>query len=224
LHFSFSDWTIRVTAVVQDDTESRSDAQNDSSTSLVEIYHVHRNILAIGERRSGYFGNLFHYGIDDGDHCTNVELSPQAALFFPDLLDYMYHSRAFCVSTRNAIALLFLSQAFQIHRLQDLVESFIEGDINLLNFGYYMSEALYYSDEKMAMKIMDKYGKEVLQFCGNYQQLSNILRAPLCSTAKKAKETCRDAWTFLTGAPRGLVTPIMERVRNQKLPSLAKLR
>ena len=126
------------------------------------------------------------------------------------------------MSTRNAIALLFLSQAFQIHRLQEIVETFIEGDINLLNFGYYMSEALYYSDENMALKVMDKCGKEVLQFCGKYHQLSNLLRAPLHSTANKAMEKCRNAWMFLTGAPKVLVSPVMERIKGRKLPSLPK--
>ena len=95
----------------------------------METYHVHRNILAIGERRSGYFANLFHYGIDDGDHCTNIELSPRAATYFPDLLDYMYESKAFVLTTRNAVSLLFLAQAFQVASLQNKAEDFIEKDI-----------------------------------------------------------------------------------------------
>jgi BTB/POZ domain len=183
-----------------------------------ETYHVHRNILAIGSRRSVYFGNLFHYGIDDGDHSTNVELNERAASFFPDLLDYMYGSTAFAICTRNAVALLFLSQAFQLPTLQQLVERFIERDVCLFNFGCYLSDALYYSDETMAMKVMDKCGNEVLQFCGNNQTLSTILRAPLSSTAIKTKQKIQETWSFFTGASEALAAPAFAVVKRRSFP------
>lgn len=186
-----------------------------SEEAATEMYHVHRNILAIGSRRTGYFANLFHYGIDDGDHSTNIELSERAASFFPDLLDYMYASKAFAISTENAVSLLFLSQAFQMPMLQRQVETFIESDIGLSNIGSYLSDALYYSDEKMVMTVMEKCGKEILQFCGNNQNLSRILRAPLSSTALKTKEKIQDTWTFFTGASKALAVPAIAGVNRR---------
>ncbi|KAG7348349.1 BTB/POZ domain containing protein [Nitzschia inconspicua] len=206
--YNFSDWTIRV----------EGKAENICSNDSIETYHVHRNILAIGPRRSGYFANLFHYGIDDGDRCTHVELNERVASFFPDFLDYMYASKAFTIATRNSIALLFLSESFQVTSLHQQVERFIESDINLVNFGWYMTEALYYSDEAMAMKVMDKCGNEVLQFCGNNQNLSRLLRTPLSSTTSKAREKVQDAWTFLTGASTALVAPAIAGVRRRPFP------
>jgi hypothetical protein len=183
----------------------------------MDTYHVHRNILAIGERRSGYFANLFHYGIDDGDHCTNVELSPRAATYFPDLLDYMYESKAFEITTRNAVALAFLAQAFQVTSLQKKVEDFIERDIRLANFGWYMSDALYFSDERLAFKAMDAYGKEVLELCSSCNRtISKILTAPISSSVSKAEEKCKHAWTFLTNAPKALVSSIRKSPKMNK--------
>lgn len=201
---SFSDWTIRVQF-------------NAIQEGSVDIYHVHRNILAIGRRRSGYFANLFHYGIDDGNHCTNLELNERAASSFPDLLDYLYASKAFAVVTANAVALLFLSQAFQITSLQEYVEQFIESDIGFANFGCYLSDALYYSDEAMAMKVIDKCGNEVLQFCGNHQHLTRILRTLLSSTATKAQEKVQETWSFLTGASKALSTPAISGLTRRTL-------
>jgi hypothetical protein len=189
-------------------TEKQHDIMDEFVT--METYHVHRNILAIGERRSGYFANLFHYGIDDGDHCTNVELSARAATYFPDLLDYMYDSKAFTITTQNAAALLFLAQAFQVTSLQSKAEEFIERDIRLANFGCYMSDALYFSDEKLAFRAMDAYGKEVLELCSSNQTISKILRAPISSSVSKAEEKCKTAWTFLTGVPKAFASSMQQ--------------
>jgi hypothetical protein len=183
---------------------NNANSSNDDWMTPIEIYHVHRNILALGSRRSAYFATLFHYQIDDGHHCTNIELNARAASFFPDLLDYLYASEAFAISTTNAVALLFLSQTFQMAALQNQVEQFIESDINMTNFGIYLSDALYFSDERMAMKVMDRWsGNEVLlQLYGNNQNLMRIFTAPIDSTTNKAMQKIQATWTFLTSASK----------------------
>ena len=178
----------------------KSKATTDESD---KTYHVHRNILAIGERRSGYFANLLHYGIDDGNKCSSLELSSRAVAFFPDLLDYMYSSKAFAISTTNAIPLLFLSQVFQVVSLEASVKTFIDTDIKLYNFGYYMSDALYFSDETIALKVIDTCEKEAMMLFNNGNQnadlaLSKILKAPLLSSVTKADKLCQGVWSFLT--------------------------
>mmetsp|Transcript_3662 Transcript_3662/g.6470 ORF Transcript_3662/g.6470 Transcript_3662/m.6470 type:complete len:221 (-) Transcript_3662:360-1022(-) len=106
--YNFSDWKLQV--IIQEnpagtnngDGDNDNDSDNSSTQSFHEkTYNVHRNILAIGERRSGYFANLLHYGIDDGNQCSRIELASRAAACFPDLLDYMYSSKAFAITTKK---------------------------------------------------------------------------------------------------------------------------
>lgn len=201
--FSFSDWKLRV--VIQRNPENKNANINDSSFKCTEkIYHVHRNVLAIGERRSGYFANLLHYGIDDGNNCSHVELSQRAAEHFPDLLDFMYSSRAFLVTTRNSIPLLFLSQAFQVVTLEGLVQRFIDNDIKLMNFGYYMSDALYFSDETIALKVIDTCEKEAMSLFSHENPtiqfgVSKIFEVPfLLSSVARGEKKVRTFWSFLS--------------------------
>jgi BTB/POZ domain len=176
---------------------------NQSHCPLVDIYHVHRNILAIGERRSAYFANLFHYGIDDGDHCTNVELSSRAAAYFPELLDYMYSSHAFSLATRNAVALLFLAQSFNVLSLQSNIFEFIERDIRPYNFGYYMSEGLFFCEERITLKAVETCEREVMRMCSD-TQLFSVLRSPLSASVASAEEKIQCAWVLVTRLPETL--------------------
>lgn len=190
---SFSDWKIHVSV-------KRTECSQ-SLCASVDTYHVHRNILAIGERRSAYFANLFHYGVDDGDQCTRVELSSRAAAYFPELLDYIYSSQAFSIATRNAVALLFLAQAFKVSSIRSQVQAFIESDVRLNNFGYYMSEAIHFSDDMVALKVMDACGSEVLQMCFD-SSLSRILRSSFAASVSKAEETFLSTWDLFARFPR----------------------
>jgi hypothetical protein len=197
----------------------------------VDVYHVHRTVLAIGRRRSAYFANLFHYDVDDdgGGHCTRVELSGGAAEHFPDLLDYVYSSQAFAVTARNAVALLFLARAFQVQSLQIEVQDFIESDVRLDNFGLYLSEALYFAEEGVAHMVMDRCGREILLRMGSDPTLLSrtLMYPPLLS----ATFTCLDekieaAWGNLRRLhrtvlpPRGLIGDLAawrrERSANKK--------
>ena len=198
--FSFSDWKLQIT--IQDDPEINGIVQN-SSSSIDKTYYVHRNIIAIGERRSGYFANLLHYGIDDGDRCFNIELSSRAVDYFPDLLDFMYSSKAFELTRRNAIALLFLSQAFQVSALEIKVKSFIDEDIKLCNFAHYLSEALYFSDETIALKVIETCEKEAMSLMNDATpsldlKLVKILRVPFLFTVIKAETFYNNISSFLS--------------------------
>uniref|UniRef100_A0A6U9XWS4 BTB domain-containing protein n=1 Tax=Pseudo-nitzschia australis TaxID=44445 RepID=A0A6U9XWS4_9STRA len=219
--YNFSDWKLQV--IIQEnpagtnngDGDNDNDSDNSSTQSFHEkTYNVHRNILAIGERRSGYFANLLHYGIDDGNQCSRIELASRAAACFPDLLDYMYSSKAFAITTKNAIALFFLSQAFQVVSLEAKTKTFIDKDIQLFNLGCYLSDALYFSEEKIALKAIDTCEKEVMSLL-NYNNsnannnnsnanarvgLLKILRVPLLSSVSVlgAEQRCKSVWSFLS--------------------------
>jgi hypothetical protein len=211
---SFSDWKIRI-KIQNNRSKKEVDEYSPDDSFVDRTYNVHRNILAIGERRSGYFANLLHYGIDDGNSRSDIELSSRAATYFPDLLDFMYSSKAFDITTRNAIALLFLSQAFQVVSLETQVEKFIHEDIKLYNFGYYMSDALYFSDETIALKVIDTCEKEAMLLFNspNNRALSSILNVPILSSVLKVEEKCKDIWSFLTQEKRSLQGQIFAKLQ-----------
>ena len=202
--FSFSDWKLQVK--IRDNIAKKVDVNNivqNASASMEKTYHVHRSILAIGERRSGYFANLLHYGIDDGNRCSSIEISRRAADCFPDLLDFMYSSKAFGIKARNAVPLLFLSQAFQVVALERRVKSFIEKDIKLNNFGYYMSDALYFSDESMAVKVINTCEQEAMSLMNDATPsvelgLGKMLKVPLLTSAIRAERFCQSIWSLVT--------------------------
>lgn len=209
--------------------ESNINQNPHSSASVDKIYYVHRNILAIGERRSGYFANLLHYRIDDGNRCSTIELSSRAADCFPDLLDYMYSSRAFEITTQNAMALLFLSQSFQVTALECKVKSFIEKDIKLNNFGYYMSDALHFSDEGIAVKIISTCEQEALSLMKGVASnvdvgLGKLLKAPLLSSITRAETFCSGIWSFLTWEkpPIEIQKKAIQKLLSQKYPTTSK--
>jgi BTB/POZ domain len=180
---------------------------NDDTDDNVSTYFVHRNILAFGERRSEYFSSLFHYAIDDGDRCTNIEIATRAADHFPQLLDYMYRSRGFIISTTNAVPLLFLAQSLKVGSLLQLVEEFLDKDVRkLYNFGTYLSDALYFSDPRIVGRVRDTGGKEVLQLtlCGSNGTLAQLLVSPLSSSASRLGVQCQTMWFFLTRFPKRL--------------------
>eukprot|EP00536_Pseudo-nitzschia_multiseries_P011878 jgi/Psemu1/326626/estExt_fgenesh1_pg.C_4300005 len=201
--YNFSDWKLQV--IIRENPEENTDTNVDrrgDNTSVLfqeKIYNVHRNILAIGERRSGYFANLLHYRIDDGNQCSRIELSSRAAAHFPDLLDYIYSSRAFAIRTRNAIALLFLAQAFQVVSLEVEVKSFIDKDIQLFNFGYYLSDALYFSEETVALKAIHTCEEGVMSLLNRNNNaeasidlgLYKIIKVPLLSSLQGAEKNAK---------------------------------
>jgi hypothetical protein len=128
----------------------------------------------------------------------------------------MYGSRAFSITTRNAIALLFLSQVFQVMSLQVEVEEFIEKDVKLSNFGHYMSETLFFNNEKVALKVLDTCEDEVMQLCSNQQGLSWMLKGLIASSVLNIEEKGKNAWSFLMCVPKAIAAPIA------RLPGLQK--
>ena len=185
-----------------------SSMKSEKTPESISTYFVHRNILALGQRRSSYFSTLFHYGIDDGDRCTNIELSSRAADHFPDLLDYMYFSRAFAVTTNNAVPLMFLAQSLQVKSLLRIVEDFLEDDVRkIFNFGKYLSDALYFSDPRIVGCIRDTGGKEVrkLTLTTPKGSFGSLLKSCLSTSAAHFRCQAKDMWFFVSRFPERFV-------------------
>eukprot|EP00978_Attheya_sp_CCMP212_P027066 scaffold90216_cov53-Attheya_sp.AAC.3 len=139
---SLSDWTIVIVR-----------KSHDSNTIT---YHVHKNILAIGPRKSEYFARLFKIdkGVSESTTSTStITLEDSAVDAFPLMLDYMYSLIDYLEddSTAQATALRYLSRYFCIRKLYEHVTEFIQEDLRLVTATTYLLEADIYRDEKIAM-------------------------------------------------------------------------
>jgi hypothetical protein len=184
--FSFSDWRIQV--------------YSKNTNNTMEVFHVHRAVLAFGKRRSGYFGHLFHYAIGNESPVTILELNERAAAAFGEFLDYMYSSRAFVLRTNNAVALSFLAQCFMVPELQTDVDAFIRADLSLSNVGTYMSQAIYFQDSATSCRVVDKCVEEALQALVSATSQVSPSRSML-----SLEERHEPMWRFLTRFPKVVV-------------------
>ena len=95
------------------------------------------------------------------------------------------------------------------------MEKFLHDDIKLSNFGYYMSDALYFSDETIALQVLDTCEKEALLLLNspNIPLSSIILNVPILSSVRKVEEKCQDIWLFLTQEKRSLHEQIFTKLQ-----------
>ena len=124
---SFSDWTIEV-----------SDINNNGESNSKKTYHVHKNILGLGPKKSGYFEAILKSG-QFSESCNStsvVELPSDIAACFPDFLDYMYAQPSECkciINRENRRALQYLAKYFLVPKLTSAIHGFIEQDIQNLD-------------------------------------------------------------------------------------------
>mmetsp|Transcript_3118 Transcript_3118/g.4539 ORF Transcript_3118/g.4539 Transcript_3118/m.4539 type:complete len:326 (-) Transcript_3118:249-1226(-) len=121
----------------------------------VTSYHVHRNILAVGPRRSEYFVRLFQSDTEVTEHKTgksSIQLEEPAACAFPLMLDYMYNQSEnleSVLTTENAISMRFLASYFGVEALFDDVNKFIQKDLIYKTAPAYVTYADFHHDEKV---------------------------------------------------------------------------
>uniref|UniRef100_A0A7S4W3D4 BTB domain-containing protein n=1 Tax=Ditylum brightwellii TaxID=49249 RepID=A0A7S4W3D4_9STRA len=143
---NLSDWTIVV-------TEGGGLGGTCAGTSTsASHYHVHKNILAVGPRKSEYFSHLFLSTtsfVESNNSRSTIELEPSAAAAFPIMLDYVYNIGNLELSTEHAIALRHLSKYFGIHKLFVEVANFIRRDLTAETATFYLKEASLYCDDKV---------------------------------------------------------------------------
>lgn len=170
---SFSDWTIEIyvpppatnaTATANATANTATNAGNDrirSSGRLHGIYHVHKNILALGPKKSEYFEHLFRSTnfSESQEKISRIELIELAALSFPIMLDYFYRfSEDFQVDHKNSAALYHLGEYFGVPSLCALVDSFWQNPV-------LSSDQLGVLYEHAEIFGMEKLGNIVLQAC-----------------------------------------------------------
>jgi BTB/POZ domain len=137
-------------------------------------YHVHRNKLACGRRRSLFFLQLFqknymqHRQSKDQSNYEHhnskcrLYMSNNAAKVFPDFLKYMYSIRddaaAQIITEEVVVALHFLAKVLQVPCLRDDTERFYKKNLSVLNCYKYHHLAYSLADEE----IMEEVTKTVL--------------------------------------------------------------
>jgi len=115
---SLSDWTIEIVVNGQPNA----------------TYHVHKQNLVVGPRKSDYFVKLFAEGgrqFAEAENCTSrIELEELAAGYFPQILDYLYlPERKLSFDTNNAAALYSMAKYFGIRLLRYEAKQFWQVDI-----------------------------------------------------------------------------------------------
>lgn len=130
---SFSDWTVEI--LVNGTIHGR--------------YHVHKAILAVGTKKSGYFAKLFgHHFQESKVNTSQIGLESLAADAFPFMLDYLYSNfDDLQLTNENATALHFLGQYFEIPDLCSKAEQFRRGNLDPINCAMYYNHAKIFHDE-----------------------------------------------------------------------------
>ena len=184
---SLSDWEIIIEIINDDDgnaDDNDQDTSTTSSSSSSKTYHVHRNVLAVGARRSDYFARLFQQTtsgsgnfLESKSNKSIIRLHQIAASAFPILLDYMYYpERKLQIVENNATSLHYLGEYFAMRLLRYDAKQFYMKSINLRNCYTYYEHALLLHDEKV------KHAVAKLLLCseniGKLTKESKILTLP----------------------------------------------
>ena len=153
---SHSDWTIEIAT-----------NDEDQKPKVVE-YHVHKAILTVGARKSGYFERICREDAEFQEcatHSSRIELEKIAADTFPAMLDYLYQKNSlvqFRIGTQSATALHFLGQYLDIRALRWEALQFIKKDMSLSNCHDYYSHACILNNKKILGIAVELCAK---QFC-----------------------------------------------------------
>ena len=135
---SLSDWTILV---------------SNRETRETTPYHVHRNVLAVGPKKSEYFVRFFlsHDRLHKEGKSTEIWFDSVAADAMPQLLDYMYApDGTLDISTECAVGLRHLAQFFGMRGLHKKVMAYITLDLTMYNIKTYYQHTVRVDDTKVS--------------------------------------------------------------------------
>lgn len=114
-----------------------------------QIYHVHKQIIAVGPHRSKFFAeHLNSTEVAPGENvCIAIKLDYEGSSVVPQVLDYMYsQNTALEISNENSVAFHYVSRAFEIPTLGKEIMKFIDEDLSLENVADYIIDGGYYRD------------------------------------------------------------------------------
>ena len=165
---SHSDWKIEIIVTTfseslessssssssNDDGKKKDDGTNNGkqNRSRIDVYHIHRHMVAVGSKKCEYFSRLFKSSFFEASNSTSrIELDETAANAFPIFLDYMYCplEQELKITTENATALHYLGKYFENRRLRWLVKRFVSNDISIETCSIYYAYAKSFHDDKI---------------------------------------------------------------------------
>lgn len=140
---SFSDWTIEVLS------------ENEAN---LKIYHVHRNIIAVGPGRSEYFVRLLlghpQQFMEQDNRTSRFTLHPLAASVFSVMLDFMC-GKPVKINTQSAVPLAHLAVYFDVRHLRYEVKMFWTTNLTLETATTYYEHARIFGHDKIHQAIVN---------------------------------------------------------------------
>ena len=159
---SLSDWTIKVF---------------NKETRQAQAYHVHKNVLAVGPRKSEYFVRYFlsHDNVNSSQKSTDIWLERVSADCMPFFLDYIYSTEGkLVINTGNAVGMRHLAQYFGNRILHQKVMKFILSDLSMENVLTYYQDSLTVDDEKVTEITAQKCAENILSIDKKNEMLVHI--------------------------------------------------
>lgn len=129
------------------------------SEQVATCYSVHRSVLSVGAKTSGYFVRIFQNEnfAESRTKVSYIELHELAARAFPAMLDYLYSpSDALDIAHDNAAALHHLGQYFGIASLRKRARQFWKDSMTIAQCGTYYGHAKIFQDDKLVQAVVKK--------------------------------------------------------------------
>mmetsp|Transcript_26677 Transcript_26677/g.63604 ORF Transcript_26677/g.63604 Transcript_26677/m.63604 type:complete len:1359 (+) Transcript_26677:15-4091(+) len=122
-------------------------------TGSVTTYNIHKQIVAVGPRRSEFLDDLFLLSHPS----YRLSLDDRSCSLIPQILDFMYcRDYRIHLTTENAPSLRQLGKIFKIIPLVVRIADFILEDMVTDNIGTYVSDSCFYSDTNLKAVIVDR--------------------------------------------------------------------
>lgn len=132
----------------------------------IDTYNIHKAIVITGPRKCmALESQLQSMMMEDGKATfININLSERAAILVPIVLEFIYHSPNFEITTKTAVGLRHLAERFRIIQLRDATWQFIKKDIQQLeNLELYLGEANYFNDKQTATWVAFECANKIQQ-------------------------------------------------------------
>ena len=158
-----ADWTIQVAC---------------NEGIVQQNYLVHESVISSGRAsRCEYFDRLFQSKDmirASGTNTIPVQLERRAADLFPSLLDFLYCSPRFQVTTENSVGLKHLANLFKVPKMRDMTWKFIKKDMRLENLELYLRDATHFGDAQTSTWVAFECAKRITQLRPDSVILRNL--------------------------------------------------
>lgn len=166
---------------------------------IVDVYYVHRVMLAVGGARSELLGRRIRDaeviaensmdGSSVGDNIHETILLESAAESIPIVLDFCYFpDRPIDITVNNAVPLVYLANRYKIRALLEKTEAFLEKNLESANSVHFLLDAyLYKLDEilRRAIDVTAAHFDDRIDFQPIYELPSQLFRRIIASTSLK---------------------------------------